>query len=180
MDDEEVNGGGGPPADGDGPARPAYERMQRRMDLQFAEGDRLDRRLGASLGFSGGILTLFGAAILISLSSGGWGAEVGRMLTGGIITAAALFALNVLTAAATYGFFSDLIPGADIDDLAVAARGELSERELYLRMMDADHEAIRRNQALLRRKARLVLASLLLSTATTAVSAAAASLAGLS
>lgn len=141
---------------------------QARLGLQFEQGDRLDRRLGTSLGFSGGLVALFGASLVVASDTGGTGEAARASLEAGMLAAAVFFLANALTAGCALAFLSNLSPGAEVDTLLEAEAFVETEEELVWWEIDAIRSALERSRRLLRRKAAAVAASFALTVGTAA------------
>ena len=144
------------------------DHLQARLNLQFEQSDRLDRRLGTSLGFSGGLVALFGVSLLLAFNAGSPGESVDTSFENGVFAAAMLFLANALTAGCALAFLSNLSPGAEVGDFLDQEVLAESEEELIWWEINAIRSAIERNRLLLRRKAGLVALSLALTAGTAA------------
>lgn len=144
------------------------DRVQARLDLQFEQSDRLDRRLGTSLGFSGGLVALFGVSLVITFNTGGAGEAIGSSFEVGVLAAALLFLANALAAGCALAFLSNLSPGAEVDSLLEAEFAAGTEEELIWWEIGTIYGAIRENRGLLRWKAASVALSLALTAGTAA------------
>ena len=153
-----------------------YTRLETRLHWQFALADGYDRKLAASLGFSGTMVGLFAAAIVIGAGAAGSTAFIGTALSAAIGATAALFSANLLVAIYGYGYFSTWANAPDSDDLAV--RGGSMHAENHLRLLAWSIEAIRHaldaNTRPLRVKAVLTTISIWLAGATGLAAAASA------
>ena len=141
---------------------------QARLDLQFDQSDRLDRRLGTSLGFSGGLVALFGASLVIAFNTGGAGEAIGASFEIGVLAAAVLFLTNALAAGCALAFLSNLSPGAEVGALLETDSLAETEEELIWWEIGTIYTAIEQNRTLLRRKAASVALSLALTAGTAA------------
>ena len=144
------------------------DRVQARLDLQFEQSDRLDRRLGTSLGFSGGLVALFGVSLVITFNTGGAGEAIGSSFEVGVLAAALLFLANALAAGCALAFWSNLSPGAEVDTFIEAEAFMETEGELVWWEIDAIRSALERNRRLLRLKATAVATSFALTIGTAA------------
>ena len=163
MAEEEINGG-------EATRRALHVRdyVQARLGLQFEQSDRLDRRLGTSLGFSGGLVALFGVSLVVASITGGVSEEIGAPFEIGVLAAALLFLANALAAGCALAFLSNLSPGAEVDSFLEAEAFVETEEELVWWEIDAIRSALERNRRLLRRKAATVAASFALTISTAA------------
>ena len=118
-----------------------YARLETRLHWQFALADGFDRKLATSLGFSGTVVGLFAAAIVIGTGAAGSTAFIGTALSAAIGATAGLFSANLLVAISGYGYFATWANAPDSDDLAV--RGGGMHAEDHLRLLAWATEAVR-------------------------------------
>lgn len=144
-----------------------YREVRDRIALQFAEGDRLDRRLDSSLRFSGGAVALFGAAIVIALNVGDLGASIETALAASILSTASIFVLNAIVAGIAYTAVSGLAGGAEIGALIDQENLAEEEEDVIWWTIATGKAAIAENTGRLRRKGLLVAISFALTSAST-------------
>ena len=142
--------------------------VQARLDLQFEQSDRLDRRLGTSLGFSGGLVALFATGLVVAFNTSGANEAIWASFEIGVLAAALLFLAHALTAGCALAFLSDLSPGAEVDLLIETDSLAETEEELVWWEIDTIRSAIERNRRLLLRKGAAVAVSLALTVSTAA------------
>ena len=145
-----------------------YARLETRLHGQLALADVFDRKLATSLGFSGAVVGLFAAAIVIGAGVTGSTAFIGTELSAAIGTTAALFSLNLLVAVGGYGYFTTWANAPDSGMLAIRSEGMGAEDHLNLlaRSSDAVRYAIGSNARPLRVKGMLTTLSITLAGAT--------------
>ena len=147
-------------------ARFAYGELRGKLDAQLEAADRLDRKLGTSIGLSGAMITLFVAAIVAAYGATG-SAEFLADLAVMIAVTGSFFLANLAVTIYAYAFLSNW------NDAPEA--GELADRAMASGLLvlvdwasDAVRDAIAANQALLTAKRALTAVSLVLAGATAA------------
>ncbi len=144
-----------------------YTRLESRLQVQFALVDGFDRKLATSIGFSGAVVGLFVAAIVIGASLANSTAFIGTGLSAAIGVTAALFSANLLVVVWAYGYFATW---ADAPGTAHATGREDLHSQDYLDLLAQSAETVRRaiaaNSRPLRIKGRLTAVSISLAGAT--------------
>lgn len=147
-------------------ARFAYGELRGKLDAQLEAADRLDRKLGTSIGLSGAMITLFVAAIVAAYGATG-SAEFLADLAVMIAVTGSFFLANLAVTIYAYAFLSNWSDAPDSDELARrgAADGLI---DLVNWASGATRNAIAANQAPLEGKRTLTAVSLVLAGATAA------------
>ena len=146
-----------------------HAEVKERIGLQFAESERLDRRLGASLRFSGTMAALLGGAILVAVNVGELSASAEETLRVAVIAVATLTVANVATAAIAYTRLSSPWAGVEIGDLIDQDDALDDEEDVIWWAILTNEAAVQENTELLRGKGALVAFSFVLAVATTAM-----------
>ena len=147
-------------------ARFVYGELRAKLDAQLEAADRLDRKLGTSIGLSGAMITLFVAAIVAVYGATG-SVEFLADLATMIAVAGSIFLADLVITVYAYAFLSNWSGSPDSEELM--QRGTASDLiELIDWASDAVREAIAANQEQLAAKRALTVLSLVLAGATAA------------
>ena len=143
-----------------------YGDLRGKLDAQIDATDRLDRKLGTSIGLSGAMITLFVAALVAVYGATG-SAEFLADLAVMIAVTGSIFLTNLVVTIYAYGFLSEWHEAPETNDLV--QRGTTDGLvELIDWATEAVRAALAANQAALNAKYALTLISLVLAGATAA------------
>ena len=147
-------------------ARFVYGDLRAKLDAQLEAADRLDRKLGTSIGLSGAMITLFVAAIVAVYGATG-SADFLADLAVMIAVTGSFFLANLVVTIYAYGFLSEWNDAPEAGELV--RRGvEGGLVELIDWASEAVRSAISANQPALAAKHALTLISLVLAGSTAA------------
>ena len=147
-------------------ARFVYGELRAKLDAQLEAADRLDRKLGTSIGLSGAMITLFVAALVAVYGATG-SADFLADLSVMIAVTGLLFLANLVVTIYAYGFIAVWGSAPAMDELV--RRGTQNGLiELIDWAIGAVREAIVLNQQPLVAKQALTAVSLVLAGATAA------------
>ena len=143
-----------------------YGDLRGKLDAQLDAADRLDRKLGTSIGLSGAMITLFVAAIVAVYGATG-STEFLAELAVMIAVTGSIFLANLVVTIYAYAFLSNWSAAPDTADLV-----QHGTDDDLIRLIDwasiAVRTAIAANQAPLAGKRTLTIGSLVLAGATVA------------
>ena len=147
-------------------ARFVYGELRAKLDAQLEAADRLDRKLGTSIGLSGAMITLFVAALVAVYGATG-SADFLADLSVMIAVTGSLFLANLVVTIYAYGFLAVWGNAPETDELV--HRGMQNGLiDLIDWAADAVREVIGLNQWPLAAKQALTAVSLVLAGATAA------------
>ena len=147
-------------------ARFVYGELRAELSAQFEAADRLDRKLGTSIGLSGAMITLFVAALVAVYGATG-SADFLADLAVMIAVTGSFFLANLVVTVYAYGFLSEWNDAPDPDELL--RRGRTSDLLALIDWAsDAVQGAIAANQVSLAAKRALTTLSLVLAGVTAA------------
>lgn len=147
-------------------ARFVYGELRAKLDAQLEAADRLDRKLGTSIGLSGAMITLFVAALVAVYGATG-SADFLADLSVMIAVTGSLFLANLVVTIYCYAFLSDWSDAPETEELV--RRGAANSLLVLLDWASGVvRDAIAANHGPLAAKRTLTALSLVLAGATAA------------